>query len=339
MQDKNPILVVVDPTIGEEQVVLKRAKTLALALGRDLELLICYYDQYLGSERFMGGADLAGLRDQMISILRRKLDDFAKPLVEAGIKVEVSVIWDQPLDESIVRFAKVVKPSIVLKETHYHSKISRAIFTHTDWNLIRHCPFPLWLAKSGETDWNPTGDVVGSVDPVQEHDKPAVLDGIILDHVQGLANSLGSTARVFHSWSHPIPTLADGVLMPAAYRGYEIEREIERQHKKALNRLVANRGISDDQVHMIPGSTFEALPEFVDSHQVSLVVMGSVARGRVKRAIIGSTAERVLPMLSCDLLIVKPDWVEQETQNVKPEIVNTSHEAELDKDLDEAFIV
>ncbi len=34
--------------------------------------------------------------------------------------------------------------------------------------------------------------------------------------------------------------------------------------------------------------------------------MGAVARGRLQRAAIGSTAERVLDHLPCDVVIVKP---------------------------------
>jgi universal stress protein E len=39
-----------------------------------------------------------------------------------------------------------------------------------------------------------------------------------------------------------------------------------------------------------------------------VVVMGAVARNRLKRIFIGATAERVLEHLPCDLLIIKPDW-------------------------------
>ena len=34
--------------------------------------------------------------------------------------------------------------------------------------------------------------------------------------------------------------------------------------------------------------------------------MGAVSRGRLERAIIGSTAEKVLDHLPCDVLIIKP---------------------------------
>ena len=46
---------------------------------------------------------------------------------------------------------------------------------------------------------------------------------------------------------------------------------------------------------------------FVRTHKVGLVVMGALARWSLKRAVIGSTAERVLDSLPCDVLIVRPE--------------------------------
>ncbi len=37
-----------------------------------------------------------------------------------------------------------------------------------------------------------------------------------------------------------------------------------------------------------------------------IVVMGAIARSALKRVFIGSTAERVLETLPCDVLVVKP---------------------------------
>ncbi len=330
MANNDRILVVVDPTAGEDQVVLDRGKTLALALGKQIELLICYYDQYLGSQAYMGGADVPGLRHQMISLLRKKLDDFATPLRDSGIQVEVTVIWDQPLDEAIARFVEITQPYMVLKETHYHNKFSRALFTHTDWSLIRSCAVPLWLAKDGP--WNPKGEVIACVDPLQEHDKPATLDGLILDQAGTVAGCLEASLQVFHSYHLPVPTLADGVMMPTAYRGQEVEKLFERQHRKALSRLLEGRSLSDDQVHMQSGATHVVLPDFVEERNGSLVVMGAVARSSVRRAFIGSTAERVLPRVACDLLVVKPDWFAHEASSVIPEFVNTSRQ-DADKEL------
>jgi universal stress protein E len=47
------------------------------------------------------------------------------------------------------------------------------------------------------------------------------------------------------------------------------------------------------------------LPFFARDRQADLVVMGAVARWSMQRTVIGSTAERVLDHLPCDILIVR----------------------------------
>jgi universal stress protein E len=54
------------------------------------------------------------------------------------------------------------------------------------------------------------------------------------------------------------------------------------------------------------GSAVDLLSEEAERVRADIVVMGAVARSRLKRLFIGSTAERVLDHLPCDVLIVKP---------------------------------
>jgi universal stress protein E len=48
------------------------------------------------------------------------------------------------------------------------------------------------------------------------------------------------------------------------------------------------------------------IPEVARKMQAALVVMGAISRSRLQRMFIGSTAERVLDALSCDVLVIKP---------------------------------
>jgi len=49
-----------------------------------------------------------------------------------------------------------------------------------------------------------------------------------------------------------------------------------------------------------------------DEIGASLVVMGAVSRSRLQEIFLGSTAERVLDRITCDVLVVKPgDFTEK----------------------------
>ncbi len=92
-----------------------------------------------------------------------------------GARVRTDAVWDAPLDQGIVRKVLRSKPDLVVKEVHAHPRLQRAIFTNTDWHLVRNCPAPLLLRPKGRSGHR-GGPVIGAVDPMHDNDKPAQLD-------------------------------------------------------------------------------------------------------------------------------------------------------------------
>ncbi len=63
-----------------------------------------------------------------------------------------------------------------------------------DWQLMRTCPFPLWLVKPHE--FREEHLVIAAVDPTHEHDKPAALDEAIIKMAK-LLSTIDLDYRVF----------------------------------------------------------------------------------------------------------------------------------------------
>ncbi len=54
------------------------------------------------------------------------------------------------------------------------------------------------------------------------------------------------------------------------------------------------------------------LPRIAENIGAALIVMGAVSRSRLQEVFVGSTAERVLDRIGCDVLVVKPgDFTEK----------------------------
>ena len=70
-------------------------------------------------------------------------------------------------------------------------------------------------------------------------------------------------------------------------------REITRAHR-----------LGEKSVRVLQGSASEVLPRVATEGQVDLV-MGAVSRSRLREVFIGSTAERVLDRLPCDVLVLR----------------------------------
>ena len=307
MKKINQILSVIDPTT-DAQPAMERAAWLAEKTGAELELFICYYNEYLSGDRLFDSPSLEKARQEIIGGHEKHLEKLAAPLRDRGIKVNTVAVWDHPLYEGIVRHAAATGADIVLKDTHHHSAVSRALLTNTDWNLIRACAAPLWLVKPQAIADEPV--FVASIDPLNEHDKPAALDDEILVISKTLADACGGEVRAFHSYDPRIAvaTATANAYIPVSLPFDEIEKQMREQHEKRFNEVISFHDIGEDHAHLIAGLTHEELPELAEKVKADVVVMGAVSRNRWKRLFIGATAERTLEHLPCDLLIVKPDW-------------------------------
>ncbi len=307
MQKINQIMCVIDPT-APSQPAMKRAAWLAKKTGAEIELVICYYNEYLSGDRLFDSPSLKKARSEVISGLERRLEEFADPLRESGIVVKTAAVWDHPLYEGVVRHAAAVGADIVFKDTHHHSAISRALLTNTDWNLIRTCAVPLWLVKPGDIPEPPV--FVAAIDPMNEHDKPAALDDEILVLSKALAKAVDGSVNAFHSYDPRIAvaTATANAYIPVSLPFDEIEKQMREQHEKRFTEVTDFHGIDKERSHLVAGLTHEELPHLSQRLDAAVVVMGAVSRNHWKRLFIGATAERTLEYLPCDLLIVKPDW-------------------------------
>lgn len=307
MRNISQILSVIDPT-SDAQPAMRRAAWLAGKTGAELELFICYYNEYLSGERLFDSPSLEKARQEIISGHEKRLETLAEPLRNAGLIVKTTALWDHPLYEGIVRHAAAIGADIVFKDTHHHSAVARALLTNTDWNLIRSCAAPLWLVKPRDIPEKPV--FVAAVDPMHEHDKPAELEDEILDLGKLLADAAGAELQAFHSYD---PRLAiagatANAYIPVSIPFEELEEQLIAEHKKRFNEIVEKHDINTDKAHLVSGLIHEELPEFCTKIDAAVVVMGAVSRNRLKRLFVGATAERTLEHLPCDLLIVKPNW-------------------------------
>ena len=286
---ENTILVVIDTAPGASQPALERAAWLAKQSEGRLELFACEWDPDVES----GRVDVTA-RDRLLAQRQRSLEELAAPLKQRGVAVSVDVVWDHPFDAAILKKAAAHDYWLVAKDTHHHNLAQRTLLTNVDWHLIRTCPVPLLLVKDRKLAAEPV--VLAAVDPLNEHDKPAALDERIYTFAAELARKLRGHLHVVHSYGTPL----GAELPPGAVK------LIADEHRAAMKRFLDTHAALEGQPHLYEGAAHECLQQAAKEHAADFVVMGAVARRGLKRLFIGSTAERVLDRLPCDLVIIKP---------------------------------
>ncbi|HTE39446.1 MAG TPA: universal stress protein [Steroidobacteraceae bacterium] len=234
----------------------------------------------------------------------RRLERIANRLRKVGAKVVCTVTWDFPAGDAIVRYVLTAKPDVVLAESHHHNKLARWFVTHTEWELIRSCPAPLWLVKTSRM--NPSPRILTAIDPFHGNSKPAALDEEIL-RVAALAAGTRGRIGSAHIHAPPVTMVAGGIGEPVWIAAPEVDAKRLRQRiVKSVDDVADRHGIRKADRIVQAGDAAVELPAIADDWKADLLVMGAVSRSLLKRAFIGHTAERVIDAVHCDVLIVKP---------------------------------
>jgi universal stress protein E len=198
---------------------------------------------------------------------------------------------------------------LVVKDTHFHGAISRTLFTNADWHLIRECPVPLMLTKSAQ--WNSPIRVAAALDPGHTDDKPASLDHELLETARNLAGAMKGEALAVHVFD-PLLVMAG---MAATGSGIgavpvvdvELIKSLREFHDREFRAVLARHADFAGPADLIDGAPLTELPAYAERRKIDVLVMGAVSRSAIRRFLVGSTAERLLDRLPCDIMIVKPD--------------------------------
>lgn len=304
MNKASKILVIIDSE-NDPALVVDRACWLSQLFGTQLELLLCNAPANRGLPVFLNPSQAR----KVSSDIARSQDEWIESLVtqakERGIDASAGVLGDRSIADGILDHIAKMKPLLVVKGTHYHSESERSMILGTDWRLIRECGAPLYLVKKATMAQEPT--VIAAVDPICEHDKPAVLDQIIVDHARSLTEATKGKLLLFHSYERLVAIGAAAIraITSEKLKVDEIDKKIKTEHRTALDEFARRNNIDAAATHLLPGRTHELLPAFVRSKGADIVVMGALARWGMRRMVLGSTTERVLDHLPCDVLVIR----------------------------------
>lgn len=283
--------------------VVARATWLARLHDCNLHLLVSDpISDYLG-ESYVYLLESQLLADSIRISQEEAIEEMISYARKFGVKVEVSRSNSRQIADLVRREADARQPQFVFKGTHYHSPSERASIASADWDLIRELDYPLWFVKPVE--WKDAPVVVAAVDPVHANDKPAHMDIRIIEGARDIAHDCKGTLKVVHTYQtlDEIGSRATWEFKPGKLPVKELNEKIRVEHDQAMKLLAEMCGLPANSVHMLPGRPEEVLPAFADKHDASLVVMGALARSKLKQRMIGSTAAKALDHFTCDVLV------------------------------------
>ena len=239
------------------------------------------------------------IRDDLI----KKLETIASNLREQGLKVSVSVTWDFPVYEAIVRRASRERADLIVAERHAKPHIVPGLLQLTDWELLRTSPVPVLLVKNAEPYKRPA--VLAAVDPLHALSKPATLDREILSVATSIAQALRGPLHAVHAYV-PMPQEQIPHRRVSDESLKKLTQQTEHAARRRFYRSIQSAHIPKARCHLIGRHPIDAIEATARATRSRIVVMGAISRSGIKRFFFGNTAEALLDSLTCDMLIVKP---------------------------------
>jgi nucleotide-binding universal stress UspA family protein len=211
---------------------------------------------------------------------------------EASLDIEYHV-GEGKAAEEILRTALERHCDLIVMGTHGRKGLRRVLAGSVAESVLREAPCPVLAVRTPENPWN-APQVQTILHPVDLSDESEHA----LQIARALARDLGARLILLHV--APIEVLMNGTMAvgmsPHVYRDalHKLRERIDGPDLKYVVESRLERGEAGDEVIRV-----------ADETACDLIVMGTHARTRLHRMLLGSVAESVLRRARCPVLAVK----------------------------------
>lgn len=223
-----------------------------------------------------------------------------------AVQVELEALSDPPAI-SMIRHVLRDGHDLLIKEAEV--KGNHKGFKALDMTLLRKCPCPVWLARpisASRADMR----VAVAINPESRDDQEQALSLRLLELASSLAAATSGELAVVSCWDYPFEDFLrhNGRAEVAEATILQTVLDAESEHRAALQHLLQQAGLTPERyrVYHLRGQADDLIPDFVEAHQVDVLVMGSLARTGIKGFLIGNTAENIAEELGGSLVALKP---------------------------------
>ncbi|WP_437610915.1 universal stress protein UspE [Erwinia sp. V71] len=305
------ILVAIDPQ-QDDQPALRRAVYLDQRIGGKIKAFLPIYDFSYEMTTLLSPDERTSMRQGVISQRTEWIRQQAHAYLDAGIDIEIKVVWHNRPFEAIIQEVVNHQHDLVLKMAHQHDRLEAVIFTPTDWHLLRKCPCPVWMVK--DQPWPEGGKALVAVNLASEEPHHDLLNQKLIRETVELAQMVNQT-EVHLVGAYPVTPINIAIELPD-FDPSVYNDAIRGQHLVAMKALRQKFAMDEKLTHVEKGLPEEVIPELAQHLDAGIVVLGTIGRTGISAAFLGNTAEQVIDHLRCDLLVIKPDGF---ASNIEPD--------------------
>ena len=222
-----------------------------------------------------------------------------------GVPVERKVICSRSLGKDLTSIAKEEGCDILIKAADVHGLLDSVLFTPLDWQLLRHAPIPVFIAK--DHMWSPTGTIAVAIDLSSPDDFSLRLTNMrLLREAQELSKYTGGSIHIINAIP---PFVSPATLDMPGLALDSIADSVLKDGCKAVLSFAKRHKIPAENCHIREGQPDEVIPSLCKELNPTALFIGTSARKGLAVALVGNICERVVDELDCDVAVITPKSV------------------------------
>lgn len=274
----------------------ERAIQLAKAAGAELHFLAALDLDARTQRLLQESAGLeSGVLDEASKALKILVTEAAEQGVTATCSVQMGKSWVAIADR-----AREGNHDIVVVGGHRRSGLGGYLVGSTGLHLLQSLDIPLWIVRPKENIQPKRILVATDFSPV-------------CDTLVNLTAEIASYFQTELHLVHAVEKPGRGLLNFASFSDETVEASHQQALEEARQRLdqtktrLATYNLAQPaQIHLRENRATDAIQELVNTHDIDVLVMGTVARRGVPGLLFGSTSQSLLHQLPCSLFTVRP---------------------------------
>ncbi len=285
---------------------LERAAALAERNRAKLTVLSVLESLPRELQRMMAAVHPADLWELAVEERRRQLKRLVARAGRENAGFTTKVVGGSAFIE-VIREVLRVEHDLVMMAAEGEGGVTDALFGSTSTHLMRKCPCPVWVTKSGRP--RRYARVLAAVDPAPSDQVHDTLNLKILELATSLSRLERSQLHVIHAWAPVSRWLSVRGSRLTETELAQINRSNKEAHSSRFDELLGSVSLDDLEVqrHLLKGEASNLIERLTRTKGIDVVVMGTVCRTGLPGLFIGNTAEKDLRHVSCSMLTVKPE--------------------------------
>jgi universal stress protein E len=242
------------------------------------------------------------LTEFIVEQRRDQLTELAQQLQSQDVKVTALVC----IGKNFIEIIKAVinsKSDLLIKVANNCEQS----FDGNDFHLLRKCAIPVWIIKT--TPSNSINKILAAVDlSMEQHAEGRAQNRMIMDIASSLSEFEKAKLTVFSCWQlYGEQALRYGAFARVSTDKIdELLKQEENEYKDSLEILASEYANSSCEQFLQKGSPKLLIPEYVNSHEIDIVVMGTLGRSGIPGYLIGHNSETVLQRINSSVITLKP---------------------------------